>query len=518
MTMQQLVSCYGHKLPVIVSVVDGFFGCYGNEIGSEEMFWICDVARQKRILVRDKLNRYYSIPIDYQLQFHMLSGTNEKTASLLSLREVMSLLASTSLPLIMLKDDQPVTFGTGGGGGGGGAKRSTTTFARLGALEIIDAYELQYLQAHSIYESKMDPRTTSIPVFLDLSFVVAVGCLHGNDDDFRRWMAKVNAIGRKLIGQSTPVTCNEIIFLDHLPESSSVDRSYEFVKPRNLVLTHIEHQYEHIISSSFEGDDPPDAAPETTTTIQTDTVVDNGVAASLPPLPMPAESFLPGNRGTGGGNDFVERERSGRGGTEESSSPPPIPERRTGKTSTTLKKKKKTRSPPPSLLPPPPPSPSDRAPSDSSHDVPVLGSSQTPSGVFGATESESQRRLIPTNDTRHQASTTEGASSSSLAVTSPSATSGDDETCTLRRYLFASDVPRDLDFRSLSKADVAHCLCLLDLWQCGLAFEALDINGALLLELNEDILIADLGFTARGARKLMRFAKDKWRPSKARNH
>ena len=37
MTMQQLVSCYGHKLPVIVSVVDGFFGCYGNEIGSEEV-------------------------------------------------------------------------------------------------------------------------------------------------------------------------------------------------------------------------------------------------------------------------------------------------------------------------------------------------------------------------------------------------------------------------------------------------------------------------------------------------
>jgi len=33
-------------------------------------------------------------------------------------------------------------------------KRSTTTFARLGVLEVIDAYELQYLQAHSIYECK----------------------------------------------------------------------------------------------------------------------------------------------------------------------------------------------------------------------------------------------------------------------------------------------------------------------------------------------------------------------------
>lgn len=81
-----------------------------------------------------------------------------ENAQALSLREVVPRLASAALPLIMLKDDQPVTFGTGGGGGsrGGGSvmKRSTTTFARLGVLEVIDAYELQYLQAHSIYECK----------------------------------------------------------------------------------------------------------------------------------------------------------------------------------------------------------------------------------------------------------------------------------------------------------------------------------------------------------------------------
>lgn len=300
----------------------------------------------------------------------------------------------------------------------------------------------------------------------------------------------------------------EIIFLDC--ESSSVDRCYEYMRPRNLVLTHgVEHQYEHIIS---------DTTTHTPTSFQTDPVVDEGVAVALPPLlPSTAESSSLGSHGTGGGTDSAAVDRESRGDTDESSHPPPpIPERRTGLRCTT--QVKKTR-------PPPPPSPPLTTPSDpvlrgSSHDETDLSPSETHSNAVGATENVSQRHLLQTNETSHLALTREGASSSSssssLAVTASSATS--DETSTFRQYLFASDVPRDLDFRCLSKADVAHCLCLLNLWQFGLSFESLDINGALLLELNEDILITDLGFTARGARKLMRFAKEKWRPSKSRNH
>lgn len=46
---------------------------------------------------------------------------------------------------VLLQNDQPVTVGIG-------AKR--TKFGRLGALEIVDTYELKYLQAHSICEGK----------------------------------------------------------------------------------------------------------------------------------------------------------------------------------------------------------------------------------------------------------------------------------------------------------------------------------------------------------------------------
>lgn len=231
------------------------------------------------------------------------------------------------------------------------------------------------------------------------------------------------------------------------------------------------------------------------------------------PAVLPSPPRRPNTLDLSGRVRNIARSQSNRNFSHSSSgsSPPPVPARphRPGGGSTKSNPSTPRHSPPPlppshRPSPPPPPATSVRIPPVS---TPQTGDDQPiDHGVSSATPISS-----PSESSSAAAAATEAAP----LATSP-ATSSDGQHL-LRRYMFACDVPKDVDFAAVSTTDLAHCLCLLSLWTFAEVFQERDIDGALLVTLDEDILVTDLGFRTSEAKKLLRFVRDKWRPSKKRN-
>lgn len=513
MTMKQFVSRYRNKLPVVVSVVDGYFGCYGQEIGSNETYWINSIARQKRILVRDRCSRCFSIPLDYKIMFHIATDTNQMSKTVMPLRDAMAALdASTpqlSVRKLLLHNDQAVTVGFG-------AKR--TKFGRLGVLEVVDTYELEYLLARSIYDDNLDSRILPIPVFMDLTFSVAIGCRHGSEQEFHDWKTQISVIENSFKQQDAHALCNEIIFFDQKPDEELDEGSYEYMRPMDVICADEEHDYEPIAAGDKHLFDELAAHDAVAIASLDDAVASlELIDASFPESPTTTHGRRPEDEPTGllpypplrpgalgGGENAISRSmrqfrrsHSNRSFVDDSSTtttsppPPPVPVRQQLRAAPPLGRRIKSRSNPstPRSSPPPPPLPRHL------HSPPPPPPKRSPLVASG-------RSSVPAAK-----STTAGVASASASSAAAGAK------CHLRDYLFASDVPRDVDFATVSKSDLAHCLCLLNMWSFAQTFEERDVDGKLLLALNEDALTAEFGFKPSDARKLMKFAKHRWRPS-----
>jgi hypothetical protein len=78
----------------------------------------------------------------------------------------------------------------------------------------------------------------------------------------------------------------------------------------------------------------------------------------------------------------------------------------------------------------------------------------------------------------------------------------------------AADVPVDVDVGRWTTGDVMRCLHLLCLDSHADRFDAADVDGRLLLDVEEPMFVEHFGLNAFEARKLTRFLHDGWRPAK----
>ena len=84
----------------------------------------------------------------------------------------------------------------------------------------------------------------------------------------------------------------------------------------------------------------------------------------------------------------------------------------------------------------------------------------------------------------------------------------------VREYATAADVPATVNVERFTIDDVAHCLDLLRLGRYAADFHEKDVDGALLVNLDEEILTSDeFGFSRLAAKKFIMFAKNGWRPT-----
>lgn len=74
------------------------------------------------------------------------------------------------------------------------------------------------------------------------------------------------------------------------------------------------------------------------------------------------------------------------------------------------------------------------------------------------------------------------------------------------------DVPKDLNIRLLTVDDLCRCLDLLKMGRFAEQFRQRMVDGCLLLDLTNETLKEDFGMTLFDATKLMKFARDGWRP------
>ena len=80
-------------------------------------------------------------------------------------------------------------------------------------------------------------------------------------------------------------------------------------------------------------------------------------------------------------------------------------------------------------------------------------------------------------------------------------------------YAVLEDVPKNIDFKHVSKKQLGEYLHMLHLDKYIEAFNEQDVDGALVLELSKECLQEDFGMSGLEATKLVKFIKDGWRSS-----
>lgn len=83
---------------------------------------------------------------------------------------------------------------------------------------------------------------------------------------------------------------------------------------------------------------------------------------------------------------------------------------------------------------------------------------------------------------------------------------------TKRQWKRAADIPLDLDIGSLTVVELCHCLSLLKMEKYSQMFLDQMVDGALLVELSDQMLCQQFGFSVFEVKKLMNFVKNGWRP------
>lgn len=81
-----------------------------------------------------------------------------------------------------------------------------------------------------------------------------------------------------------------------------------------------------------------------------------------------------------------------------------------------------------------------------------------------------------------------------------------------RQWKRAADIPLDLDIGSLTVVELCHCLSLLKMEKYSKMFLDQMVDGALLVELSDQMLCQQFGFSVFEVKKLMNFVKNGWRP------
>lgn len=83
---------------------------------------------------------------------------------------------------------------------------------------------------------------------------------------------------------------------------------------------------------------------------------------------------------------------------------------------------------------------------------------------------------------------------------------------TKRQWKRAAEIPLDLDIGSLTVVELCHCLSLLKMDKYSQMFLDQMVDGALLVELTDQMLCQQFGFSVFEVKKLMNFVKNGWRP------
>lgn len=216
--MREFVESFQDSMPVLVKTTAGYAGFDEgmHQIGSGEVYLVCGIQRQKRLVVQpEKSSCYLSIPTEYPIKVQItLKEGNKKVGPPVPISEVVDVFYKSSSEVkLMFEKNQPVSFQIG-------ADLGST--AKLGVLTVIQTYEEKYLLANTIYGRSIFPQSQGIPVYLPVEFVTAESLKVGGTRALKGWMKDV--MDAMKTHKKEPVKmCQELILFSERPSGGEYD-------------------------------------------------------------------------------------------------------------------------------------------------------------------------------------------------------------------------------------------------------------------------------------------------------
>ncbi|KAI0236300.1 hypothetical protein LSAT2_013124 [Lamellibrachia satsuma] len=220
-TLRQFLDMYSYNLPKIVSVQNGYMGKDDlHTFATNEIYWICAVKTQQRIVAKEEGGYYVSIPVNYPLDVTVYPI--EGKAHQVSLSEVAAMRnRSRDEFCIIFEDDQSVSFSMGA---------DSSTKGHLGMLTVKDVYDERYLIGYPMTQGQVSlDYMVTIPAYVTITIALANG-IHGVGKE--EFVTMVDNMKRAITSLHMDYAINHDIIL--FPKNVT-SNEYEYIDPETIV-------------------------------------------------------------------------------------------------------------------------------------------------------------------------------------------------------------------------------------------------------------------------------------------
>ncbi|KAI0236298.1 hypothetical protein LSAT2_013122 [Lamellibrachia satsuma] len=220
-TLREFLDIYSYKLPKIISVQNGYMGKDDlHTFATNEIYWICAVKTQQRIVAKEEGGYYVSIPVNYPLDVTVYP-TNGKVhpATLMEVAAMRN--RSRDEFLIILEDDKSVSFSMGA---------DSSTKGNLGLMTVKDVYDEHYLVGYPIAQGQVSlDYMVTVPVYVTITVALATGIKGEGTEGF---VTMVDNMNRAITSLHMNYDINHDIIL--FPKNIT-SNEYQYIDPETIV-------------------------------------------------------------------------------------------------------------------------------------------------------------------------------------------------------------------------------------------------------------------------------------------
>ncbi|KAK2148042.1 hypothetical protein LSH36_519g02051 [Paralvinella palmiformis] len=217
-SLKDIIEMFSEYLPILVTVAQGY-SCSRLEIASDQIFWIRDVARQRRLVAKNDQGRYFSIPECYKQEVQQLVKIDRQkyipVGDPLTIKELMTKEEARYFQLV----------GEHGSSNEVITENDQSYRLEVGSLQMIDVYQEKFLVAHPLFTDEGDesissskkhfmvhPSLTMIPTDIPMMLTIAVGLKTGSDRRFFQIMLNMKRFA----------ICCDSDYLKHIAKNAEI--------------------------------------------------------------------------------------------------------------------------------------------------------------------------------------------------------------------------------------------------------------------------------------------------------
>ncbi|XP_077990310.1 uncharacterized protein LOC144444677 [Glandiceps talaboti] len=222
-TIRQVVEHF--RLPKIFKVTRGVYGTEDTgSLANLQVVRIHQQYKQQRVIAADERGRHFSVPVDYDIPFEVVTGTSSKPES----KYLSEILREHSLPKKVRFSNQMELEAWY-------IDNNVRVDNDFGSFTLMKVYDETYLHANAINNGVLHEAILLIPAYVKFEFCVAEGLQNGNVKEWADLKQGYDVIVKEKVDFSIKSGNRDISMYDFTRKVSENRFDYEHIEPNKTI-------------------------------------------------------------------------------------------------------------------------------------------------------------------------------------------------------------------------------------------------------------------------------------------